>query len=101
VRVALGRIEEQIAYAGARDVLLLGRDIGEDDAAGNPLATPVPCGTAEVGLAEFGEAEQPEVGFGSGGEDTQPSAEGGWVDLTTVNEAVERARRERSWKLTL
>ncbi len=67
--VALGGVEEQVADAGAGDVLLLGRDVGEDDARRDALAAPFARGAAEVRLAELGESEQPEVGLGRGRED--------------------------------
>jgi hypothetical protein len=79
--IALGGVEEQVTHPGARDVLQLGRDVRKDDAAGDALAAPVARGAAEVRLAELGEAQEPEVGFGRGCEDAQPGAEGCRVDL--------------------
>ena len=81
MRVAFRRVEEQVADARASDVLLFGGHVGEDQAGGDALAAPFAGGAAEVGFAEFGEAEEPEVGFRGGGEDAQPGAEGCGVDL--------------------
>jgi hypothetical protein len=81
VRVALGGIEEEVADAGARDMLVLLRNVGEDDAVGDFRSRPHVGSLFEVGLAEVGEAEEPEDGVGETFEDAEPGAEGGGFDL--------------------
>lgn len=79
--VALRSIEEEVAHAGAGDVLMFWSHIGEEDTGGDLGAGPVESGLAEVGFAEVGKAKEPEDGFGETGEDAKPGAEGGWFDL--------------------
>ena len=67
--VALGSVEEEVAHTGTRDVFVLGRDVGEDDAGCDLGASPEKGGFAEVGLAEVWEAEEPQDGFWDAGED--------------------------------
>jgi hypothetical protein len=81
VRIALGRVEEEVADAGAGDVLVLGGNVCEGDARGYFLASPVEGGGFEVRFAEVGEAEEPEDGFGDAGEDAEPGSEGCGFDL--------------------
>lgn len=79
--VALRSIEEEVADAGAGDVLMFWSHIGEEDTGGDLGAGPVESGLAEVVFAEVGKAKEPEDGFGEAGEDAEPGAEGGWFDL--------------------
>lgn len=79
--VTLGCVEEEVAYTGAGYVLLLWRYIGEEDSVSDFWAGPGVRNLLQVGLAEVGEAEEPEDGFGEAGEDAQPGAEGGGFDL--------------------
>ena len=62
--VALGGVEEEVADAGAGDVLVLGGDIGEDEASGDAGPSPGVGRGPQVGFAEVGEAQQPEHGGG-------------------------------------
>ena len=55
--VALGGVEEEITDTGARDVFVLGRDVGKDDPGCDFGTSPEERGFAEVGLAEVWEAE--------------------------------------------
>lgn len=84
VRVALGRVEEEVAHARARDVLMLGRDVGEEQARGHVGAGPQLGRALELGLAEVREAQQPQHGARHARQDAQPGAEGARVDLVTI-----------------
>ena len=79
--IAFGGIKNEIADTSARDVEMLGRDIGEDDTGGDFRAGPFAGGGEKVGFAQVREAEEPEDGFGDAGEDAEPGSEGGWLDL--------------------
>lgn len=74
-------VKEQVAYAGARNMLLFGRDVGEDEATSYGFTRPFLCGAAEMAFSEVGEAEEPEVSVWCGCENPEPGAESGWVDL--------------------
>ena len=79
--IAFGGVEDEIADPSAGDVEVFGGDVGEDDAGGDVLAGPEAGGVEEVVFAQVGEAEEPEDGVGDAGEDAEPGAESGWVDL--------------------
>jgi len=81
VRIAFRRVQKQIRDARPPDVHALGRHVREQDAGGDGRAGPGVRGGDEVLFAVGGEAEEPEDGGGEGGEDAQPGAEGGGVDL--------------------
>jgi len=55
VRVALGRVEEEVRNFRARNVQVFRGDVGEDDARGHLRAGPEAGGVEEVFLAEVGE----------------------------------------------
>ena len=82
--VAFWSVKEQVAYAGPRNVLLLGCDVGEDEAASYGVAGPFLCGAAEMAFSEVGEAEEPEVSIWCGCENPEPGAESRGVDLVKV-----------------
>lgn len=63
MRVALRRVEEEVAHAGTGNMLLLGSHVREDDAAGNFFTGPELGRSAEVVLAELREPEKPQDGF--------------------------------------
>lgn len=79
--VAFGGVEEEVADAGASDVLAFLGDVCEDDTVGDFGAGPLGGCLLEVCFAEVGEAEEPEDGFGDSLEDAEPGAEGGGFDL--------------------
>lgn len=81
VRVALRRIQEEVADPGAGDVLLLRRHICEDDPPGEFFTGPRLRGPLQVRLAEFREPKQPKIGIWYALEDTEPGAEGSWINL--------------------
>lgn len=81
VRVALGRVKEEVAYAGSRDVLMLGRDVGEKNARGNVFTSPQARCRFKVRLSQIGEAKKPEDGFRKAGEDAEPRAKCCWFNL--------------------
>jgi len=85
VRVALRRVQEQVTYARARDVHVLGGHVRKDDAAGHLWWCPLARRFEEVSFAVFWEAEKPEYGFGYFVQDTEPGAEGCWFDLVAMN----------------
>ena len=91
--VALGRVEHEVADARARDVQVLGRDVGEEDAGGDVRASPLARGREQVALAQVREAEEPEDALGDAGEDAEPGAEGCWLDLPAVS-----TRHRDSWE---
>lgn len=79
--VALWGVEEEVADAGASNVLAFLGDVCEDDAVGDFGAGPLGGCLLEVCFAEVGEAEEPEDGFGDPLEDAEPGAECGGLDL--------------------
>jgi hypothetical protein len=81
VRIAFWGVEEEVADPGAGDVLVLGRDIGEDDARCDGGGGPLLSGLAQVGLSEFRKAKEPEPGGREILEDAQPGAESRGLDL--------------------
>lgn len=83
--VTFGRVEEDVADTCAGDVLLLGRDIGEEDAGRNFGAGPFLCDSAEIFLAEVGEAEEPEAGVWDFSDDAEPCSERCWLNLPDNN----------------
>jgi hypothetical protein len=81
--VAFGRVEEEVADARARDMLMFGGHIRKDDAGGDFLSRPLERCGFEVCLAEVGEAQKPEYCLRYAGEDAEPGSEGGGFDLDT------------------
>lgn len=91
-RMHLGRIEEQVGDPAAVDVVVLLRDVGEDDAVGDFRTGPLERHLLEVRLAWRREAEQPEDRVAVLGEDREPDAEDVGVDL------LDRDRQSRTVK---
>lgn len=81
--IALRGVEEEIADSRARDVHVLRRNIGEDDARSDFWRCPFACRLEEVLFAKVGEAKEPEDGSRTLGKDTEPGAEGRGLDLET------------------
>ena len=81
VRVALGRVEEEVAHARPRNVLVLRCHVREEHARGHVRPRPQLRRLLQVGLAQVREAQQPEDGLWEFGEDAEPGAEGCRFDL--------------------
>jgi len=81
VRVAFRCVEEQIADAGASNMLVFLRNIGELDAPCDFGSSPHVRRLSEVRLSQVGEAEQPENGVWQSSEDAQPATERCRLDL--------------------
>lgn len=94
--VALGRVEEEIADTGTRDVLLLRCNVCEADAVRNvwrPLLSCLPEGA----FSKFRKLEQPQNRFWRGLQDPQPGAKGCWIDLYALGRKL--LMRDESPKL--
>ena len=81
MRVAFGRVEEEVAHARARDVLVLRRHVGEDDARRHVRPGPHLRRLLQLTLAEVREAQQPEYGVGHARQDAEPGAKCAGIDL--------------------
>lgn len=79
--IAFRCVEKQIADAGTRNMLVLGRYICEDDSRCNFAANPTQGRLSEILFAKIRKSEEPEDSFRNARENTQPSSECSRLDL--------------------
>jgi hypothetical protein len=81
VRIALGRIKEEIQDLGPRNMCVLRRHVCEDDSGGRFFTSPSLGSFPKVLLTRFWEPQQPENGVGNTRQYAQPRSKCGRFNL--------------------